>query len=229
VTGRNVAHKPPVGDTVVLLDRDASVQRVGFNDLTADERGRVYVGALGVVAIEADLNDPHLPSGCLYLIETDGTARIVADDIRLTNGVAISPDGRRLYLADSGRRMVFQFDVDMSTGDLRNRQPYLEDTEGVPDGIAVAEDGSVWIAHAYAGKVMRYSTDSRPMQSIEVPVDMVTSLCFGGHDMRTVFIVTGIEKPDAGGDAYVYSIEVDVAGAPVGAAATPTTARNPDG
>lgn len=226
VTGRNVAHKPSTGETVVLLDRDFSVHRVGFNDLTTDAMGRVYVGALGVVATEANLDDPNLPPGSLYLIDTDGSSRIVAEDIRLTNGVAPSPDGRRLYLSDSGRRTVFRFDVDATTGDLGNRQAFLENTDGVPDGIAIAEDGSVWVAHAYAGKVARYAPDSRLIESIGLPVEMVTSLCFGGEDLRTLFIVTGVENADVGGDAFVYALDVDVAGAPVSMAATPTTAVN---
>ncbi len=227
VTGRNVAYKKldVAGDaqpTIVLIERDESINRVGFNDLTTDSRGRVYVGSMAFVALEADLDDPALPSGAFWLVDTDGSVRRVADDIRITNGTALSADGRTLYLSDSGRRVVFAFDVDPETGNLGPRSIFIESKDGVPDGMAVAEDGSVWLTLAFAGKIIRYSRDGRPMQTFDVPDPMVTSLCFGGVDGRTLYVVTGADGKNPKDRAYVYSAPAGIAGIAVARARTPT-------
>lgn len=227
VTGRNVVYKKPDVDgaaqpTIVLIERDEKINRVGFNDLTTDARGRVYVGSMAFVALEADLDDPALPAGAFWLIDTDGSVRCVAEEIRITNGTALSGDGRTLYLSDSGPRVVLAFDVDPETGDLGKRSVFIECKDGVPDGMAIAEDGSLWLTLAFAGKIIRYSAAGRPMQTFEVPNRMVTSLCFGGAEGRTLYVVTGTEGKNRQDKAYVYSAPVDISGIAVPHARTPT-------
>ena len=110
VSGRNVSLKPFDGSaTRLLLDRDPDAGNVGYNDLTTDELGRIYVGSLGNSPVFADDRAPA--AGDLYLIELDGSARKVAPDVRLTNGLGFSPDGRTLYHSDTYRRTVFQYAV----------------------------------------------------------------------------------------------------------------------
>lgn len=216
VTGRNVAYKRP-GDSAgqVLLDRDESLGRVGFNDLTTDRLGRVYVGAVGVVALEADLSDPTLRPGGIEIIELDGSSRRVADDVRVPNGMAFSEDGTILYASDSGRRVVLRFDVDPLTGDLSGRSTFLECSEGVPDGMAMSADGSLWLALAYAGKILRCAPDGSVIETIHVPEPMVTSLCFAGEDFRTVYVLTGAPHDEPATQARIYSAQAGISGLPV--------------
>src|SRR5262245_28843065 len=61
----------------------------------------------------------------------------------------------------------------------------------IPDGLKVAADGSVWIADARGGRVAVFGADGRHRRDIAVPRRMVTSLCFGGADMRDLYVVTG--------------------------------------
>ena len=231
VTGRTVAYKPfdvngQALPTINLIDRDEATNRVGFNDLAIDKKGRIYVGSMGFVAMEADIDDPSLPPGTFWLIELDGSYRAVADDIRITNGTAISEDERVLYLSDSGRKAVLAFDIDSVTGDLKNRRLFCNCPSGVPDGMAIAEDGSLWLTLAYAGKIIRYDKSGAVMQEFNVPDSMVTSVCFGGNDLRTLYVVTGAEGKDPKQKAHVFSCRVDVAGIPVHYAKTPTEIFN---
>jgi len=226
VTGRTVAYKPfdvngQALPTLNLIDKDEATNRVGFNDLAVDKKGRIYVGSMGFVAMEADIDDPALPSGTFWLIDTDGSYRPVAEDIRITNGTAISGDERVLYLSDSGRKSVLAFDIDRASGDLGNRREFCKCPAGVPDGMAIAEDGSLWLTLAYAGKIIRYDKGGTVMQEFDVPDSMVTSVCFGGDDLRTLYVVTGAEGKDPKQKAHVFSCRVDVAGVPVYNAKTP--------
>jgi gluconolactonase len=224
VSGRNVAYKRD-GDapTVVLLDQDPAVRRNGFNDLTTDARGRVYVGSVGEVAIDNDSNPERIPGG-VYLIDTDGSARQVADGITLVNGMALSPDGSRLYVSDSLRPAVLAYDVDPDTGDLGEETTFVAFGEGAPDGMALSDDGLVWIALAFTGSVVAHAPDGSPAARLELPTRMVTSVGFGGPEGTTLFVTTGAEGEHDPADAAIYSAEVPYRGLAVARARTPTTA-----
>ena len=229
VTGRNVAYKAydkasQAQPTVVLIERDEANHRVGFNDLTTDARGRVYVGSMAFVALHEDIDDPKLRAGEFWVIDTDGAVRRVAQDIRVSNGTAMSADGGTLYLSDSSRRVVFSFPADVETGNLGERSVLIETPAGVPDGMAVAEDGSIWVTLAYAGKLILYSREGKPMQEFDIPDLMVTSVAFGGTDGRTLYVVTGAPNDQPQEAAKVYAARVDVAGIAVHRARTPTAA-----
>ena len=114
VGGRNIAFKSfKGGESVVLLDSDPEHGNVGFNDLTTDAAGRIYVGSLGSPVFQPGEQRP----GNLHLIDLDGTSRIVAEDVLLTNGLGFSPDGATLYHSDSRRQSIHCYDV-AKNGDL---------------------------------------------------------------------------------------------------------------
>ena len=62
---------------------------------------------------------------------------------------------------------------------------------GIPDGLAVAADGSVWVAIADGGCVIAFEPDGSERTRLPVPLPMVTSVCFGGDDLRDLYVVTG--------------------------------------
>lgn len=214
VSGREISFKPYAGGaTVQLLDRDPDHGNVGYNDLTTDARGRVYAGSLGNSPVFAD--GRGAADGALHLIDVDGSARQVADGIGVTNGLAFSPDGRRLYHADSRVRTVWMYDV-ADNGDLSPKRPFVTTRTGVPDGLAVATDGSVWVALAGGGHgVAVFSATGAAQQFLRIPVPMCTSLCFGGRDLKDLYIVSGSDGSGSEKGGGVYRVRVDVAGLPV--------------
>lgn len=204
VGGRNISHKGTAGSTV-LLDQDAVEGIVGFNDLTTDASGRIYAGSLGASPFG---DSPGEPAGYLHLIDLDGATRVVAPGIKLTNGLGFSPDGRRLYHADTLNQMIGVYEVD-ATGGLGERQLFAQiEKEGSPDGLAVAEDGSVWCALARAGCVAVFDADGTLREHCAVPHPMPTSVCFGGDGMRDLYVVTGAPRADASGSIFRTSVGV---------------------
>ncbi len=208
VTGRNVAFKSLSDDrTVVLLDSADVPGAVGFNDLTTDATGRIYVGSLAFVVFGGGAPKP----GHLYRIDVDGGTHAVADDVLLTNGLGFSPDGRRLYHSDSRSDVIRVYDVhdDGSLGPWRA----LARTSGrTPDGLAVAADGSVWVALAEGGSVLVLEPDGRERVRVPVPLPMVTSVCFGGDDLRDLYVVTGSRGAPHANAGTVFRARVDVPG-----------------
>lgn len=220
VSGRNVSCKPfDGGATVTLMDSDPDAGIVGFNDLTTDSTGRIYAGSLGSSPVFEDGREPA--AGDLWLIDLDGSHRRVAPDIRLTNGLGFSPDGRTLYHSDSGVRTVFCYSV-AENGDLGPKEVFVQTSEGVPDGLCVAEDGSVWVALAGGGHgVAVYAADGGRRDFLEIPVPMCTSLCFGGDDRKDLYIVSGSDGTGRNNAGTVYRERVGSAGVAVAPARVP--------
>ncbi len=208
VSGRNIAIKGPGEATRVLLDNDPEAGRIGFNDLTTDAAGRVYAGALAFRPVGGE-EEPK-PAD-LFCIDLDGSARAVGHDVLLTNGLGFSPDGRKLYHSDSRRNQVRIYAV-AEDGGLGRHASFAAVEDGIPDGLAVATDGSVWVAVAHGSRVDVFEPDGGLRQSIAVPMPMVTSLCFGGAELRDLYVVTGSSGSDSDRAGGVYRLAVEVAG-----------------
>ena len=205
LAGRNVVHKrpgDPAAPSTVLLETADDEQF--FNDLTADGQGRLYVGSVG--RDPAPGSGASRPDGRLYRIDLDGTPSVLADDVLVSNGLGTDPAGGCLYHVDSHRRLVWRFLLG-SNGHGPGREVFVDTSEyaGVPDGLTVAADGSVWVAMAGGGVVVAWDAAGARLAEIPVPQPLVTSVTFGGPGLCTLFVLTGHnhEHPDpAGGCLY---------------------------
>jgi sugar lactone lactonase YvrE len=194
-----------------------------FNDGKADPRGSFWVGTL---------YEPREPALAALYRWSDGALERMAAGITNSNGLAWSPDGRRLYWADTTAHTVFVFDVDAIDGSLSNRRIFaqfpgkvagqgLDDYGGRPDGAAVDAEGCYWVAMFEGQRVLRIAPDGRIVQVLELPVRCPTMVCFGGADLRTLYITSSrdkrppdelLQQPWAG---QVLQLRVPVPGLPV--------------
>jgi len=129
-----------------------------------------------------------------------GNLRVLVKDFDKPNGIAFSPDGKLLYIADSGKpRHIRVFNVD-ADGGISNSRVFCTIDQGVPDGIRCDVDGRVWSS---AGDGVRiFDTSGKLLGIIPVP-ESPANLCFGGADGKTLFITAR---------ASLYSIPVRVKG-----------------
>ena len=217
VSGRNIAFKDfEGGETLVLFDRNEDEGLVGFNDITTDKTGRIYAGGLGSSPVFEDGRSPQ--SENLYLIDLDGSVSIVAEDVRLTNGLGFSPDDKLLYHSDSLRRQVCVYEV-KEDGKLGPKKVFAETETGVPDGLVVSEDGAVWVALAGGGSgVAVFESNGELRELIQIPHPMCTSVCFGGEDLKDLYIVSGSDGLEGDSRGGVFKVRTTVSGLPVPAA-----------
>jgi len=138
--------------------------------------------------------------------------RTLSDGVLLTNGLGFSPDGLRLYHSDARAPLVRVYDTkpDGTAGPWRKFASLGE--ASVPDGLKVASDGSVWVADAHGGRVAVFNPDGTHRRDISVPLPMVTSLCFGGDDLRDLYIVTGSRGGPHDNCGSIFHTRVEVAG-----------------
>lgn len=196
------------GDMAVLLAGADTSAGIGFNDLTTDSVGRIYVGDLGFSVFGSGPPKP----GFLHVIDLDGSSRVISDGIMLTNGLGFSPNGKQLYHSDARADVVRVYDV-LSDGSVSPWGPFAEISSGqTPDGLAVAADGSIWVALAHGSAVAVYEPDGQLRQRIPVPLPMVTSVCFGGDDLQDLYVVTGSRGGPRENCGSVFVMRAPVAG-----------------
>src|SRR5690606_7213770 len=103
-----------------------------------------------------------------------------------------SPDNKRFYFADSGKREVYQYDFDVKVGQISNRRVFarIGETEGMPDGLTVDAEGFIWVTYWDGWCVTRFDPAGKVERVINLPVPRPTSCTFGGPDLKTLFITT---------------------------------------
>jgi len=205
ISGKNICHAKD-GATRVLFARD---DVPGFNDLFTDAQGRVYTGSM--LSSPFGAGDGERKLGDCYRIDGEGRAAVLYDGVSLTNGIGFSPDGRRIYHSDSARGLVLVHELDES-GRATPLTPIR--VEGGPDGLAVDAEGGVWVALYQAGAVARFEPDGSPDRRIALPAKAVTSLCFGGADLRDLYAVSADNTDDPARGGSIFRTRSDVAGLP---------------
>lgn len=208
ISGRNVCHVKDGETRIVFALEDTP----GFNDLFTDPEGRVYVGSMR----SDPFRDGPRQSGELYRIDAGGKATELYGDVSLSNGIGFSPDGTRLYHSDSARNHVIVHDIGPDAR-CSNRRVFAQTTRGFPDGLAVDARGYVWVAAFGGGCVTRFAPDGGLDRHLEVPAKSVTSVAFGGRDLRDLFIASAdhSDDPELGGCLFRTRSEVPGLEAPL--------------
>lgn len=155
-----------------------------LNDGRVDARGRLWIGTMD--------NQLHRPNGALYRVSGDGGVTRMFGDVIVTNGIAFSPDNRTLYFTDTRRYRSWMFDFDLDDGVIRNRRLFADYSASGerPDGACVDVDGGLWTAFFSGGRVARYRPDGQIDTIIPLPATNPTCLCFGGNDLRTLYVTS---------------------------------------
>lgn len=169
-----------------LLARPEMHPENRFNDAGCDPRGRLWAGTMHT---EADRD--RAPTGALYRLGADGL-RPFETDIGIANGLGWSPDGTTMYFAETHRGMVWAYDYDLDTGTPAGRRVLAEIPLdiGVPDGLTVDSAGRILVAIWRGARIEVFSPDGGHAATIAMPVPSATSCCFGGADLRTLYITT---------------------------------------
>ncbi|NIR40754.1 MAG: SMP-30/gluconolactonase/LRE family protein, partial [Actinobacteria bacterium] len=108
--------------------------------------------------------------GELYRLRPDGTSEELYGDVGLTNGIGFSPAGDRLYHSDSAIPAVTVADV-AADGSVSGKRVFAPIERGIPDGLAVDEEGGVWVAVYGGAAAIRFSPDGSESQRIPVPAE----------------------------------------------------------
>jgi sugar lactone lactonase YvrE len=202
-------------DLTILATPEIDQPGNRFNDGKAAPDGRFLAGTMDNAEVAA--------SGALYSFAFNGSIKKLLSGIRISNGLAWSPNYQTLYYIDTPTRQVMAYDYDSASGDVAN--PRIAVTVpaelGWPDGMTSDADGNLWMA-MWGGAALTVWNPAKGilLKKIDIPAVNVTSCAFGGPDLNELYITSarkgvdeaGLAKfPNTGG---LFRIKTNVTGLP---------------
>lgn len=188
-----------------------------FNDGKVGPDGRLLVGTM-------DEQCRSRPLGSLYSVSRSGETTRLHQGFIVANGLAWSADGRRLYFSDTRRDTLYVADYCLESGNMgAPRVLAVTDpaVHGRPDGGATDVAGGYWSAGVFGGVLNYWDDRGRLARQVSLPCTGPTMPCFGGPDMKTLFVTTlrkGLSEADLAAfplSGSVLALEVEVPGVPV--------------
>ncbi len=175
---------PATGALDIRLHPDVEHEGNRSNDGGVDLQGRFWFGTMDDAGAKL--------TGAVYRLEPDWSCTRVLEGLGIPNTLAVSPDGRTLYIADSFHQTLYAHDLDPRTGALGYRHVLADTrgTPGTPDGSAVDAEGFIWNAQWGASRVVRYSPVGEIDRVVEMPVSQPTKCAFGGPDLSTLYVTS---------------------------------------
>jgi xylono-1,5-lactonase len=197
------------GDFELIVEVEPELPTNRLNDGVVDPAGRLWFGTMD--------DGEKAKSGAFYCFHEGRLTRTGLDRIAITNGPAVSPDGKLLYCVDTLKGTIDVADIH-DDGSLGDSRPFvrIDAREGHPDGPTIDANGYLWIS-LYAGwEARRYAPSGEMVESVRFPVANVTKIAFGGDGLRTGFATTArqllsaeaIAKQPLIGALFEFSVNV---------------------
>jgi len=199
---RRVVRQATDGRFEVLMDRFEGKRLNRPNDVVCRSDGSIYFTDPG---LRVPLAEREVPHAGVYRVAPDGAVGLVAD-FEYPNGLAFSPDERRLYVANTRwAQYIHVLDLDAEGRVLRRgifADMSSDETDGVPDGMKVDVEGRVYCTGP--GGTWVFAPDGARLGIIRTP-EVPANLAFGGPDLRTLFFTARTS---------VYTLRAKVPGQP---------------
>jgi sugar lactone lactonase YvrE len=175
------------GEFKKVIDPEPDMLTNRLNDGKIDRSGRYWCGSM-----DAQLEEK---TGHIYRLNPDNSCQKMASDFNfiVSNGIAFSPDNKRMYFGDTRGGMIYTFDFDMESGVISNQKEFFstKNMEGMVDGATVDRDGYYWFALVRAGcKILRVDPKGRLDLVVDMPVPSCTCVTFGGDNYETLYVTT---------------------------------------
>lgn len=170
------------GQHMVVADIGASY-RGGLNDMLTTPEGRSYVSAFALPLIGEVTPDVPADGGSipLFMVDADGTLRIVAEGLKIPNGMALSADGRTLFVAETMACRILAFAVN-ADGSLGPAQVHAELGMRSPDGISIDRAGRLWVACPFSSEFVRLDAGGAVERVVSVPGFWAVTCAVGASD-----------------------------------------------
>lgn len=199
----------------LIADPEPELANNRFNDGKCDPEGRYWAGTMSLTGEQG--------TGSFYCLDPKTGVRKLFSDVSCSNGIAWSPDYRTMYYIDSPTLQVVAFDYDRATGSISGKRVVVQlgEGEGVPDGMTSDAAGNLWVAQWGGYQVSHWNpATGEKLGSIAMPAANASSCCFGGDDLRDLYITSArtdnsedvlAKYPHSGG---LFRIRLDVPGLP---------------
>ena len=178
--GRRVTRTDRKGKIDVLAERYEGKRLNSPNDIVVRKDNNAYFTdpAFGSADQKRELDFYGV-----YRIAPKGALEVVAKPKGRPNGIALSPNGRILYVSNSDERNIRAYDLDKA-GAASNERVLVSGIEGVPDGLRTDEKGNLYLA---AKKLFVYSPEGKQINAIEM-AETPSNCAFGDEDLESLYV-----------------------------------------
>lgn len=189
------------GEVSVVCESMPEVAGTRFNDGLADPQGRVLAGTM----------PDDQGRSRLFRFALDGSYEVLLSNMGQSNGLCFDNTARFLYVTDTKKKTITRFVY----GDLLTQPKIVVrvESEGKPDGLAMDSDGRLWSAHWGGSCVVIYDSFGGEVERVELQTPKVSSVAFGGPELRDVYVTTASSEDGSGG--ALFRMRSEVAGKPV--------------
>ncbi|CAG2176849.1 unnamed protein product [Oppiella nova] len=179
----------------LLTEIETHLDKNRFNDGKCDPSGRFWVGTMGPETSPGVFVDNR---GALYNYGSKIEKKF--HPVNLSNGLAWSLDNTKMYFIDSTKRIIYSFDFDIKSGNIENANVFFDFNKRkdlaeniLPDGMTIDKRGNLWVACFNGARVINICTKSGEIiDTISLPTDCITSVCFGGQHLDQLFVTTAL-------------------------------------
>lgn len=212
LSDRFVSVNTKTGNTQTIALALQGIKGVMFNDGKCDRQGRFWAGTKDI--------EEKKPLGSLYRLDKEGKVAEMLNGFTVSNGIAWNLDNSLMYICDSPARRIYQYEFDPIKGCLGQVQVFVQvpEEEGFPDGLTVDSEGYLWSCHWDGWRITRYSPTGEVDSVIPMPVPRPTSCCFGGPELKTLYVtsasigLSAAKLADAPQSGLTFAVELDVKG-----------------
>jgi gluconolactonase len=177
---RRVVRSDRKGEIQVLADRWEGKRLNAPNDIVVRKDGHVYFTD---PAFGSQADTRELDFYGVFHIAPKGGLRLIAKPAGRPNGIALSPNGRVLYVTNSDEHNVRAYDVDHD-GDAANERVIISGLDGVPDGLRADDKGNLYVA---TDRISVYDTQNKLIDNLGTP-EKPSNCAFGDADLQTLYI-----------------------------------------
>ena len=219
------------GELQLLVRADHDTRTMRFNDGKCDAQGRFWAGTINEAKDRSN--------AALFCLDARGGRAPVftqmANEATTANGLAFSTDARTLYWADTASHTVRAWDWDAAANTLSSERTFARfeakptgwtpesgvPYDGRPDGATLSADGHYWVAMFEGAQVLRLDPTGACVDTLALPAQCPTMPCFGGADLRTLFVTSAAkgrsdaERARLPHSGSVFHTRVATAGLPV--------------
>lgn len=192
----------------------AEIAPFGINDMIRTDAGVCFIDTVSFDFVAYARGEIAAQPSVLARVDADGRVSVATKDVNFPNGMVITPDGKRLLVADSLDQCIHAFAL-AADGTLGERTCFAALPGEMPDGMCLDASGAVWVA--VHGRVLRVAEGGAVLDEVDMGSTLGTAIALGGADGRTL-LITASDSYDrsvmAGNPTgRLFTVHVDVPGA----------------
>ncbi|WP_238845331.1 SMP-30/gluconolactonase/LRE family protein [Nostoc edaphicum] len=198
------------GQIVKVVAREFNGKPLQYpNDITIDKQGGFYF-------TDSGNSNSQTPNGAVYYVSATEKISQVAKGLAFVNGIVLTPDSKRLFVAESNKNRILEYNV-LSPGKVKSQKVFAElpvkqgkQIDNQPDGMCIDAQGNLYVAHYGMGQVQVLNPKGQLLRRYSSG-NLTTSNCaFGGSDMKHLFVTGGVQTEE--GQGGIFRLDLGVRG-----------------